>query len=474
MDNFLYLAYDGDYAGRLVGRAILANDVEELHEVSARINLGHEIVHQWVTEHGGEVISGGGDEGLFQLPVEALESIEQLRADYKFVTNLTMSVGVGSSLSEAGKSLLVAKFRGKDQVVQYSPEVENEVKSASDRVSQGTASDEERKLGEAYLKPEGSDKMENSELQDCQYCKDMEQENPDHCEYCHDMEQEDDCQYCQEADAAAQDHEHSGDDCEYCKDMEDKAPEAEAAPEQDQVEATAGPNVNEPTTTSSENFADEKMNPPEISKPDPSSEPPIGLGVSNDEPSNSNDAIEDTMNYEKESSDEIAQLLSTDGNPDAMDHIDDTDLAVGTEMEDNVSRPEMYDENVPADMGLSEENEEENPDLTEVLKDGLDSHADNIQKEKVMQMVGQALDGFKASKDVLEKAKEQAPQLYDASLMMIKAMIEMAKMLGFTPKESPVEAAPEEATAEEAPAPQEDSQAAVQEDAAQAPKAQMP
>ena len=45
-------------------------------------------------------------------------------------------------------------------------------------------------------------------------------------------------------------------------------------------------------------------------------------------------------------------------------------------------------------------------------------------------MVGEALEGFKASKNILERAKTEAPQLYTSSIAMLKAMIEMCKMLG--------------------------------------------
>jgi hypothetical protein len=88
------------------------------------------------------------------------------------------------------------------------------------------------------------------------------------------------------------------------------------------------------------------------------------------------------------------------------------------------------------------------PDLTAVLHEGLDVHADNIQREKVVQMTSQALEGFKASKQIIERAQEQAPQLYQASIMMLKAMIEMAKMLGLdregapAPEGNPLESQP--------------------------------
>src|ERR1700722_3399657 len=150
------MAYDGDNAGRLCGRAILADNPNALHEVSERIQLGHEIVKRWVESHGGQFISGGGDEGVFSIPADAIHSVEELRGDYKYATNLSATIGIGKTLSEAGKAMLVGKFRGKDTVVQYEPSIENEIKQAQTHLSQGTANPEEKKIGEAYLQDEGT------------------------------------------------------------------------------------------------------------------------------------------------------------------------------------------------------------------------------------------------------------------------------------------------------------------------------
>ena len=154
--NIVYMAYDGDNAGRLCGRAILADNPDALHEISDRIQLGHEIVKRWVEGHGGKFISGGGDEGVFSIPAEAIANVEELRSDYHFATNLTATVGIGKTLSEAGKAMLVGKFRGKNTVVQYDNALESEIQQAQERTTQGTASAEEKKISEAYLEPQGN------------------------------------------------------------------------------------------------------------------------------------------------------------------------------------------------------------------------------------------------------------------------------------------------------------------------------
>jgi hypothetical protein len=477
----VYMAYDGDNAGRLCGRAILADNPDALHEVSERIQLGHEIVRRWVESHSGQFISGGGDEGVFSIPAEAIPSVEELRADYKFATNLTATIGIGNTLSEAGKAMLVGKFRGKNTVVQYAPEIEQEIRQAQNHISQGTGSQEEKKIGEAYLQDEGTvstminnkaegdnssnDNIPNQSHDDCPYCADLKgtnTEDPNHCKYCHDMDTENDCPYCNEGTSPSI---TAGDaDCPYCKPTDDGCPycndsgrAAAGGPSSSQdVQPTAGPTVQNPTTTDSENYAGQDLNTPDIPKPDPIQQNPDGLGTTMDVPTNENtkltaqgqgsqtaiaspgaqdeSPIPQVDPQSEETIEGIAQEIEaqpSDIQPEAqsVNHIDSSDTATGTRMEENVARPENYDDqNHPSDMGLGEE--ETSPDITGVMSEGLDSHAQNINREKVINLVSEALVGFKACRGILEKAKVQAPQLYESSIAMLKAMIEMAKMLG--------------------------------------------
>lgn len=531
MDNFQWiLAYDGDSAGRLVGRAILSNNLSKLSEVSARINLGHELVHKWAMDHGGSVISGGGDEGTFQIPHEALEFVEQLRHDYHFATQLTMSLGVGQTLSEAGKSLLAAKFRGKNQTVFYDFSVEDELQKVKNNLEEGIASEAERKNGEAYLQPQeqetvmdGKDKMLNkneeeddaggpvplhdseriaptdgtlTQEHDCPYCSELQAQNitdedcpyctapaahdpnadghTDDCQYCavmnHDPDAEDhaaDCQYCAEMDTHDPAAEGHPDDCPYCASSHD--PNMEGHPDDCQYCARAGANAGGddqtvlpsppstqilPTTTTSQNYEGQDFARPSMDKPAAISSVPSGLGVNTDSPTNENIKLQDLQGEESEIP-QAAPEMGQEAGPEGQDTVqsivaeidaiptnevperpkveqaDAADLPDGANMEDNVSRPENYSQDVPTDLGTGQQADySDSPDVTSVLREGLDNHADNIQREKVMEMVGEALEGFKASKKIIERAKMEAPQFYQSSIAMLRAMIEMCKMLG--------------------------------------------
>lgn len=452
MDNngqSIFLAVDGDSAGQLVGRAVLADDVHALHEISNKINHGQDIIRDWATANGGMLISAGGDEGNLSVPQEALHAVEQLRADYFYAIGLTLTVGVGSSLSEAGKALMVGKLRGKNQTCQYDQQVEQEFLQAQQAANDGTATGEGKKLGEAYMK---DNNMQQSEMHDCEYCKESADANivdDDHCQYCHDVPAldgaaEPHCQYCAEAEqansqhdvnaeghdencqycaeAVQRDHEHSGDDCQYCQ------------------EAASGP-----AAPDHEHSGDDCQYCAEASQADAVfSQDDTPVGATPDQATND------------QSMQQIAQEIEQTTQPgetpqDVLQGLEGPADMPGTQMQDNVSHPDNYEQNVPGDMGMAEEAPVAGPDLTQVLSGGLDNHADNIQREKVIQMVSEALQGFKGCKDILERAQQQAPQLYESSIAMLKAMIEMAKMLGLAPKEE-AQPAPQEQPQQAAPA----------------------
>lgn len=445
-NNQVFIAVDGDSAGQLVGRAVLANDIHALHDASERINHGQDIIRDWAQANGGMLISAGGDEGNVTVPSEALNYLEQLRMDYVHAIDLTLTCGVGSTLSEAGKALMVGKLRGKNQICQYDPMVEQEYAKAQLSAENGTATGEGKKLGDAYMKP--MNESEDSHA-DCQYCNDLAQDNvqdEDHCQYCHNEVADDQsvahCQYCEESaqnqaghDPMAADH---ADDCQYCAASNQQANDSTLNPndhthEHDddcvycqQAEAGSNSPADDGSTPNHEHTGDDcqycaaSADPTTINNPD----------VTSTDPASSTQDLESIAQ-------EIEQTTPEGESPqDVLTSLDGPGDMPGVQMQDGTSHPDDFQQNVPGPMGLAEDEvPEQGPDLTQVLSSGLDSHADNIQREKVVQMVSEALQGFKSCKGILERAQQQAPQLYDSSIAMLRAMIEMAKMLGLSPQE---------------------------------------
>jgi hypothetical protein len=149
--NRIFVAFDGDNAGQHIGQAVLMDDVQKLHDISASIDAGSELVRSWVQSKGGQMISSGGDEGTFVIDPSFEPELEDLRAKYQEITGFSATVGVGFSLSQAGKSLIAGKLSGKDQILKYDESVEDILREAHEASMAGTADEEQQKMSDHYL-----------------------------------------------------------------------------------------------------------------------------------------------------------------------------------------------------------------------------------------------------------------------------------------------------------------------------------
>lgn len=162
----VFVSVDADNMGREVGGAILSDDIERLHQVSQSINAGQNLIMDWAENNGGQVISAGGDEAIIQVPESALGGLEDLRSQYAEMVGTSLTVGIGSKPSEAGKALLYGKLNGKDQINDFHPEMDDFLMEAHQHVESGLGSEEEQKQDEAYLSDVYGDKSEEDQGDD--------------------------------------------------------------------------------------------------------------------------------------------------------------------------------------------------------------------------------------------------------------------------------------------------------------------
>lgn len=477
-NNMLRLTYDGDGCGRKVGRAIIANDEKGLHNISAKIDLGSEIVNHWVSEHGGKKISGGGDEGSFTLPEESAKKIEELREKYYESTGITISVGIGKDLSEAGRSLLSAKFRGKDQTVWYDQDVEKDIENAREKIKEGKATQEEYKLGEAYLEKAESmkkicelHKKEHSKDHTCKLSKSEEGNHAPHtdknsddpCPYCADNENNrtDDCQYCQDLDAQENADGTAGmDDCQACKDYDsskqntggiDDCPYCQTENiTAEQANPSEFPNNSENHECNCPNCPQKDQS--DLAVEDMGAEHPencpqcqeLYSGAVENQPDQTGQ--EDPNLQGHETAEEVLNLLDQEPGTgsetpsQAAKQIDNTEMPQGDQTKDNVSVKDNFGDKQKNDISDSDKefaeqgSDQDQPDMASVLQSGLDDHANEQKRQQVLNMVGQTLAGFKANKAALEASKEENQGLYNSCIQMLKSMIELCKLLGLEPK----------------------------------------
>lgn len=132
-----FVTCDGDDIGQQVGRMSIADDIEGLQDIDKKIRAGSDVFVEWAESCGGELIGAGGDEVRVMVPEDCMDNLDEAIAEYKDLTGFTISVGVGDKISEADKALLIAKFHGKDQVVVWEPEMEDELDEAKKEVLSG-------------------------------------------------------------------------------------------------------------------------------------------------------------------------------------------------------------------------------------------------------------------------------------------------------------------------------------------------
>ncbi len=142
----VFVCWDGDHIGRQVGRAVLSDNVEEVRRVDQAINAGNELWRSFALKVGGSVIEVGGDEGRIAIPAEHLGEMSPIARQYAETVGATVSVGVGMKMSDSAKALMVAKLRGGNQILVWSPDMQKEIEAAT-----STPESEKDKLDKEYL-----------------------------------------------------------------------------------------------------------------------------------------------------------------------------------------------------------------------------------------------------------------------------------------------------------------------------------
>lgn len=112
--------FDGDDVGAGLELLLLDNLVDQARKYSEGVNKGLAALLVVVRSRPGvDVIIAGGDDlvACWQQEHIDLKFIEAARQAFLEASGRTISVGVGSSLSEASSNLRRAKLMGKDKVV---------------------------------------------------------------------------------------------------------------------------------------------------------------------------------------------------------------------------------------------------------------------------------------------------------------------------------------------------------------------
>ena len=134
-EDRVFVSMDGDNIGASVQRAAMADDLETIVNQSNVISEGQKLVRQWAKSKDADIYLDGGDDISFTLPKDCVRDLDDLRRAYKSKTGFTVTIGLGDTISRAGHAMLYGKVKGKNQVNEWSPEIDKKLKEISQELT---------------------------------------------------------------------------------------------------------------------------------------------------------------------------------------------------------------------------------------------------------------------------------------------------------------------------------------------------
>lgn len=370
--SFKFIAINGDNVGDSIGGAIATDNHEELSRITGGLKDAHSAIEDWVASVGGETVTSSGDEGIYKIPIESYDeaAIEGLRDQYSQTAGTTLTIGVGDSMSEASKALIYGKLNDKDQVVEYDSHIDDYIASHEDEA------DMEMPESDEEMMEDGSEDFEDNEGLDDPEDSDME--IPEGEEMPEDEGFEDDS-----------DEETISEQGELSEDDLDTPPE-------DKLDEIVGDGSDEA----------------DMEEIDLDGDGDGDLVEASDDPMNDEDSDMEMPEDDEDELDEFAaEDVDGDGDIDAM-------------MADDGSAPDMTEESAEGGDAIADMIH------ANMGQDGSSPAEDEVSEEELKQDIIASLQTFKENKPMLEQAKTQNPKLYEATILMLRSMIEMAQKLG--------------------------------------------
>lgn len=434
MDNNIFVAINGDLVGDSIGQAIASDNSEELSRVSGAVKDSHSKIEEWVKSVGGRVVASSGDEGVFSIAPEHANQLEKIRGDYAQSAGHTLTIGIGNSISEASKALLYAKDNGRDQITEYEPAIEDYINGENE---------EEEEL------PVEADLQENVDADIEQEAGVVEQESvPEHEEgmnveenAVHDQQEqvsdELDNDIVEADEETAEGSSMQSTPEEGVESYEDGVGDDSDFVEEDSVGVKGSEQlVNEAVGEEDLDGIDGDINgqDPDFVDQDQEIASEDEAGMESEEAQSHQQALTDMISGHM-SEDVEAEMagegemapegqeqmqMSPEEEQAAMMEQEQGQQAAPEEMVEQEQMPEGQEEMMAQEEGEADESDEE-------LKADITS----------------ALMSFKQNKQMLEETQQSNPELYQATITMLRSMISMSKKLGFTSAMDEMEQMPE-------------------------------
>ena len=467
--NRVFVAFDCDDLGQTMQEHAMNENISGVSDLSSKVEQGSQIFKQFASQHGGYLVSSGGDSGILafdgDLNQEDLTpAIEELRQIYSEITGTTVTVGIGRSLSQAAQALLKGKQNGKNQVSIYGQEqpeqdsggeLEQDPEEGLDGFEDDLPEYDDQEYGDVVRSPEENDHYldqepnEEIEREANEFENDGEgeefEEIPEDGEGEEYFDSEDlDEEHPEEGIDDGQEYQQMGPDQEGFEPAE-KPYGQDGETYDDDISVGDGLQSSLPQTDGGYDEAEEGHD----------ENGDVGdMDQYQDESTEENP--EDTQDYQPENVEdnfENQPEIELEGNTDVEDGMSDVDPLEEEQPQEDVEEEdqqgEVDEDGVPMEFSGVPEDEEEvveeevpeeqEADLDETGPQDSDDEAQAFHEmlsdenaelvENMKGQVAQTLDGFKQVKDQLEGIKDQAPELFQATIGMLDTMLELSKLV---------------------------------------------
>ena len=418
--NYKFISFNGDNVGDSLGNAIASDDHNQVSKLSSTLNQAKENIVNWVSSVNGNVISSSGDEVLCQIPTESLDLsvLEGIRSQYAKDSNHTLSIGIGDSISEAAKAMIYTKLNDKNQIIEYEPAIDDYISDseeadlpAEENIEENIEEDEKRDYD-----ADMDDQFDESAPEDI--------DSGDEDVYTDDDMGED-----PEEDVEGEDFDGEGEITVPAKDMVDEHEELvdtlESPDHEDDLEEADKQREELEDYKESEETGEDKY----ISEDDEGDE----------DWDDEDEQFEFDETSDRDPNEVVGDVMDSDPNDGREDDLDEVD-AIDKDGDGDIDEIDMQDqtEDVPE---LSEEEIMQDPEAgnqQDQISDMVHSHMNGDEYQdpnepdysQIKQDIQGSLEMFKQNQQILEQAKQAAPELYEAMISMMRSMVSMAKLLG--------------------------------------------
>lgn len=145
----VYVAWSVDHMEGLTAAALMSDNVEELRRISGDLRRASENIKAWGIASGGSPVLDLNLIGVMAVPPDKMTELPSIAQRFRDLTEGTISIGVGMSLSEAYVAMKHSQGGGGDKISLYDPSMEEQ--------TQQTPADPLASLGKAESPPQQED-----------------------------------------------------------------------------------------------------------------------------------------------------------------------------------------------------------------------------------------------------------------------------------------------------------------------------